>query len=271
MGIGNMAVGSILRLKIRGEHRCFRVMHHGKPSDLYDDTWLGGTILMMDWSEEPYYQSVSPGTRRNYASSSAHSWLNGLWFGYLDEGLQDVVKEVHLPYRTDTNNAPYEVDHGANGLAAKAWLPSAVEVARGSAYESDQSTFYVEEGSVFDYWKNAGAERYADWACFDDTGADIGWSIRTINKNYTGNDSIFYNVVRQDGLAASGAKQKGYLRPCLVLPSDLPVDGELVKADGNFPVKTDGVWRTGATGVKIGGIWHSVAAPAAKINGAWKQ
>lgn len=272
MRIGNMAVGSLLQLRVKGVLMSFRVMHHGKPSEVYDDSFLGGTVLMLDWQEAPYYQNVSSGQtgKRNYPASAAYNWLGSTFLGYLDDEVQAQVVEVKLPYRTDTDGEPYEVASGSDGVAAKIWLPSAVEVARGSSYQTDQSTFYVEEGAVFDYWKGAGEEQYADWACLDGE-EDDGWATRTMNKNYYGSGANYYNWVSQNGLCIPGTRQKGNIRPCLVLPDELLVVNGNVTTAANFPVKVGGVWKDGTASVKCGGVWNAAAAAASKVDGVWKE
>lgn len=272
MRMGDMAVGSLLYLNVNGVQTAFRVMHHGKPSDAYDDSWTGGTTVMLDWSEPVWRESVaSMQSKANYANHSSHTWLNETWLGYLDPAVQEQVMEVRLPYRTDVKGGPYVVASGADGVPAKIWLPSAVEVARGSTYQSDQSTFYVEEGAVFDYWKGAAASQYAPWACYDEDGADDGWATRTMNKNYYGTGSVYFNWVGQDGLCFPGTRQKGNMRPCLVLPDELMIVGGSVGTAGNFPVKTDGIWHDGLASAKINGVWNPAVAAMARVEGVWKE
>ena len=54
MRLGDSAIGDVVYLKVSGDATAFRVMHHGKPDDTYDNSFLNGTILMLDHSEEPY-------------------------------------------------------------------------------------------------------------------------------------------------------------------------------------------------------------------------
>ena len=273
MQIGDVAVGGVVQMNVQGVQTNFRVMHHGKPSAIYDDSWLDGTVIMLDWMESPYYQNVSSGlpSKYNYAESAAHALLSEIWFTYLDSTVQRLVREVKLPYRTDVDGAPYVVASGANGVAAKVWLPSVVEVARGSGYESNQSSFYVEEGAPFDFWKGADAAKYADWAFVSSSGTDNGWATRTMNKQTSGTGANYYNWVGKDGLCIAGTRQKGNMRPCMVLPSTTTLGESIVAATASFPVKVGGIWRDGTASVKCGGIWRTTAAASAKISGVWKQ
>ena len=59
--LGETSVGSVVYLRVDGDYKPFRVMHHGKPSGLYDDSFIGGTILCKDYTGTPYStQMVSP-------------------------------------------------------------------------------------------------------------------------------------------------------------------------------------------------------------------
>lgn len=274
MRIGNMAVGDVLRLNVKGTSTAFRVMHHGKPSELYDDSFAAGTVVMLDWPEAMVSRNMFGTTttsKKPYSSTTMHTWLNETWLGYLDDDIRQQVVEVRVPYRSEVGKAPYEVAGGSDGLIAKVWLPAAVEVARGSAFLEDTTAFYVEDGAVFDYWKDAPAAQYADWAYIDSSGVDKGWATRTPNQNYTGANMTHFNQIGQDGLCIAGTMAKVMARPCLVLPNELMVVGGSAAAAANFPLKTDGVWRDGAASVKCGGIWHPAALSAAKVDGVWKE
>ena len=47
MRLGDTGIGAVVYFKVSGDDTAFRVMHHGKPNDTYDDSFLNGTILMM--------------------------------------------------------------------------------------------------------------------------------------------------------------------------------------------------------------------------------
>ena len=273
MRIGDMAVGSQVYLNVSGVQTAFRVMHHGRPSADYDDSWTGGTVLILDWTEPTvsYKMQVNYPSKKPYSETSMHKWLNETWLGYLDADLIQQVREVRVPYRTCVKGDPYDVAVGADGLAAKVWLPSVVEVARGSAYQSNQSTFYVTEGAAFDYWKGATAQQYADWACLDASGTDVGWATRTQNKPYYGTGSTCFNQVGQDGLCFNGGEQAVLARPCLVVSDEMPVVGGQVSAAGNFPVKVGGAWCDGTACVKVDGVWNPTATGAVRVDGVWKE
>ena len=47
MKLGDTNVGDLVYFKVSGSRTAFRVMHHGKPDSTYDDSFTGGTILML--------------------------------------------------------------------------------------------------------------------------------------------------------------------------------------------------------------------------------
>ena len=156
--LGDAEIGSLVYLRVDGEYVPFRVMHHGKPSDGYDDSFIGGTILCKDYSGTPYATQMvanASDTKGNYGQSYLHQDLNQNWLGKLDPVIQQAIVEVKLPYRTDTDGEPYTVASGSNGLAAKVWLPSLSEITDLVWYDPANGAPYVEEGGMFDYWKSA--------------------------------------------------------------------------------------------------------------------
>lgn len=274
MTIGEKDVGSLVWLRVDGEFRAFRVMHHGKPSSLYDDSWAGGTVIMLDYTESPLYLDMVSGLlddKRTYAASLGHSTLNSTWLGRLDAGVAEVIREVKLPYRTDIDGE-YTVASGSAGLEAKIWLPSVIEVARGSGYMDGAPRFYVEEGAVFDYWADADVERYLLWEYEDEDGDDQGWGTRTPNTYSGGDEAACFHVVRGSGMCYNGNTDQVMVRPCMVLPDEVTVDGDdYIRAGRVVYTKTGGAWHEGGCSVKVGGAWKELAQLAVKVGGAWKE
>ena len=160
--LGDVSVGDVVYLRVDGDYAPFRVMHHGKPSSLYDSSFDGGTILCKDYEGMPYSTKMvsdEEGGKGTYAGSYLHQVLNQTWLGKLDPAMQQMVMEVKLPYRTDTDGEPYEVASGSNGLAAKVWLPSLSETTDIANYDISYGEPYVVEGAMFDYWKDADEEQ----------------------------------------------------------------------------------------------------------------
>lgn len=274
--LGDVSVGSVVYLRVNGVYAPFRVMHHGKPSDLYDDSYVGGTILCKD------YQGSSFSTRMvsdesdgkvTYADSYLHQSLNQDWLGKLDPVMQQAVIEVKLPYRTDIDGAPYEVATGSNGLPAKVWVPSISEVTSRVQYSDSLGKPYIEEGALFDYWKNAEESKYDNWGCLDDNESDSGWGTRTPNLYYgAASMAPYFFRMRASGYGYSIIDNEIDVWPCLVMPDTLVVDGNRqLHPMGAVPVKVNGIWKEGTAWCRVGGVWNEAAAIAAKVSGSWKE
>lgn len=173
--------------------------------------------------------------------------------------------------RSDTDGE-YTVASGANGLAAKIWLPSIIEVARGSAYMDGAPRFYVEEGAVFDYWADANTERYLLWEYEDEYGDDQGWGTRTPNTYSSGDESACFHVVLGNGMCYNGITDQVMVRPCMVLPDEVLVVGDnYIRAGRVVYTKIGGAWCEGGCSTKVGGAWKELAQLAVKVGGAWKE
>ena len=277
MRLGDTGIGDVVYLKVGGDNTAFRVMHHGKPDDTYDDSFLNGTILMMDYSEEPYQTLMVEEVderKGDYSGSYMHRVLNSTWLSRLESAVADKIVQVKLPYRQGTSSDPYVVASGSSGLAAKIWLPSIVEVSRG-AYDlfGMSLDFYITEGARFDYFKNAYASFYSSWKVLDpDTEADAGWGTRTPGQYGSGDYADFFCKINVNGEWFSASKNKVYVRPCLVLPDETLVDNsDRITVGVETPIKVGGVWRDGVSWCKINGVWCKSEAIHKKVDGSWKQ
>lgn len=275
MTLGEAAVGTQVYLRVQGVYTPFCIMHHGKPDDSYDDSYAGGTILMLDKEAQPYQipiMEVTDGVRDNYDATWMHKWLNESFFGWLDGKVQDLVKEVRLPWRCDTGEESVTVATGSQGLPAKVWLPSMAEAARLARYTTGYGPNYVEEGAKFDYWKDKAVEDYEAWEVLDDSGADAGWCLRTPNHYVGGSYVEYFFKVLGVGDAWISTENEAYVRPCLVLPDALRLDGDrYVQAGLSLPVMVDGLWREGTPFVKVDDVWREAVSVHVKVDEVWRQ
>ena len=275
MTLGEAAVGTQVYLRVQGVYTPFRIMHHGKPDDSYDDSYSGGTILMLDKAAQPYQIPIleaTDGVRDNYDTSWMHRWLNERFFGWLDGKVQEQVKEVRLPWRCDTGEGSVAVATGSQGLPAKVWLPSMAEASRLARYTMGYAPNYVEEGAKFDYWKDKAVEDYEAWEVTGADGLDAGWCLRTPNHYVAGAYAEYFFKVLGVGDAVISVENLAYVRPCLVLPDGLRLDGDrYIQAGLSLPVMVDGVWREGTPFVKADGVWREAVSVSVKVDGVWRQ
>lgn len=60
-------------------------------------------------------------------------------------------------------------------------------------------------------------------------------------------------------------------RVCMVMPGNTRVDDDGYMRFGSaLPVKTGGVWKSGAASCKVGGVWKQTGQTAVKAAGVWK-
>lgn len=275
--LGNASIGDVVYMRVSGVYTPFRVMHKGRPSNEYDDSFVGCTVLGLDYNAQPFVtQMVSdPGAGKStYANSYLHKALHQIWLPRLDPAMRELVVEVTLPHRVDTDGSPYSVHCNSQGLPAKVWLPSIEEVAVQSVlYDTGYGEPYVEEGHPMNYWSARSSSGYQVWGCTDSQGQDIGWGTRTPSISYGSHRTApyFYKICK-NGTAVAAEDNQITVRPWLVMPDTVCMaDDHYLHLEGSAQIKVDGVWKEGAVACKHNGVWQEADAVAVRIDGAWKE
>lgn len=274
--LGDATVGSVVYMRVSGVYTPFRIMHKGRPNEAYDESFLGCTVLSLDYNAQPFVtQTVSDpgGAKCSYSKSYMHKALHQIWLPALDPALREQVVEVRLPYRVDTDGAPYEIYTDTQGLPARVWLPSLAEVARTVRYDDGYAGAYVEEGKRLDYWLSRSSTGYRIWGCADSLGQDIGWGTRTpVIYDGSHQSAPYFYKIQRDGTAVAATENQITVRPWLVLPDTVPMDGQNhLHAEGTAQAKVNGVWKDGTVACKHNGVWREANAVAVRVNGVWKE
>lgn len=226
--LGDMTVGSTVKIKVNGTVRDFIIVHQGKPSSIYDDSCDGTWVLMKD-----IYTTSTFGNDNSYKDSSIHSYLNSTFYDLLDSDIRAVIKQVKIPYWYGAGRDG-SLATGSNGLSTKVFLLSCYEIgARNGSYIPD-------DGAELDYFESG------DRVAYDSSGGAATWWLRSPQTRNA------YNVwfVNSDG--SSGVKSYGNpngVRPAFVLPSLLAVlnDGTVL---ANFAPEVTS--DAGASGAELG-------------------
>lgn len=142
------AAGSTVTLDVDGSPCDFLVVQQGKPDDSYDDSCDGTWLMMEGLYNEMAWGSAST---NKYSASDAHAWLNDDFLALLDPDILAMVKTVKIPVADGA-----AVLTGADGLEAKAFLPSAREVGWVA------SSFPV-EGSCLDFFDGFSNSDTKEW------------------------------------------------------------------------------------------------------------
>lgn len=215
--LGEMAVGSIVKLNVGGQPTNFIVVNQGIPesSPLYDASCNGTWLLM-----ENIYQNVewSSSNVNDYANSTVNSYLNNTFFGLLDADIQAVVPEVKIPYRpgSETSGA---INSGANGLPVKIFLLGSYEV----GFSASTNSHFPVDGAKLSYFiSGTGSDANAKRVAKLNGNAAVWWLRSPILYSPIG---AWY--VHSDGSGSGNNSANSYgVRPALILPSLLFVDDD---------------------------------------------
>lgn len=218
--LSSKAIGSTIKLKVNGSAKDFIVVHQGKPSSVYDDSCNGTWLLMKDIYENRQWHSSNV---NDYANSTIHSYLNGIFLNLFESNIKNAIKQVKLPYRKGSGTSK-TVTSGSNGLSAKIFLLSATETSFGF------SSMPSGEGAELAYFKGCADESSDSKRVAYLNGSAAFWWLRS---PYCGD---FYSALcvnsNGDWYGSDCSKSNG-IRPALILPSTL-----LVSDDGTVSTNT---------------------------------
>lgn len=218
--LSSKAIGSTIKLKVNGSAKDFIVVHHGKPSSVYDDSCNGTWLLMKDVYESRQWHSSNT---NDYANSTIHSYLNSTFLAMFDSNIQKAIKQVKLPYRKGSGTST-TVTSGSNGLSAKIFLLSATETS--FSFSSMPSG----EGAELAYFKGCADNSSDSKRVAYLNGSATGWWLRSPGCN--GFSSALF-VVSNGGWFNGFCSLSCGIRPALILPSTL-----LVSDDGTVSTNT---------------------------------
>lgn len=229
--LGDMAVGSTVKIKVNGTPMDFLVVQQGNPDSTIYDASCNGTWVLMN----VLYILQKWDSRHNYyASSDISDYLRNSFFNLLEPGCRSAIKSVKIPY-VDNETVYY----GANGLPVTVFLLSASELgwtssnmsvykdgSRLSRFPNDgQSSTRVAyyKGSSRYYWTRSKARGYSNGIVI--VTSDGGHEVKTVYADDVG------------------------VRPAFILPKE-----QLVSSNGTIiwnqpPEVTSDV---GATGAELG-------------------
>lgn len=201
--LGELPVGSVVKLNVNGASKNFIVVQQGRPSTSYDSSCDGTWLLMEDLYElRTWHSSFS----NSYSASSIHSYLNSTFLNLLDSDIKSAVKTVKLPYTNGTGTAG-SVASGSSGLSAQVFLLSYTEVGfSGSSYANV-------EGAVLSYFDGAANSKRIGYL---DGTATVWW----LRSPYTNGTGSAWFVITSGTAISNGVTNSFGVRPALVLPSD---------------------------------------------------
>lgn len=217
--ISTLTVGSSVYLNVGGVRKEFLVVHQGLPSSLYDASCDGTWLLMKDCYTNRAWSDYSS---NNYKIASINTYLNGPFLGLFDSNIQEIIKQVKIPYVNGTGGA--SVASGADGLSCKVFLLGGCEVGLSSIGNVPSDGVKLD---YFDSTVSTDTKRVANL-----NGSPIGWALRSADSN-TSNTIWFITVRGSSNNYQSYANGSFGIRPALILPSTTLVDdsGNVVTVD----------------------------------------
>lgn len=210
--LGNLAVGSTVKIAVGGTDYDWLVVHQGLPGSMYDASCNGTWLLMKD-----IYTKMKFDSRSNlFVNSSLLQYLNTTFHDAIDANVRKLIKVATIPYiaKNNTNVA------SSGNLRAWVFLLSMTEV----GFVDTASSNMPIEGAKLCYFNSRskiayfGEEAAAWWS--RTPYAVFNWNVWYIESN---GDSAYSDV-------------RGFycgVRPCMILPQDALVDdtGHIIGTD----------------------------------------
>ena len=153
--LGNVAVGTLLKLNESGVPVEYRVVHQGIPGAMYDGScngtwlWRKDAKLKYPWFPRDKHSNI-------FERSNVFSYLNVSFLNEFDPDIKALIKQVKIPYHK--NGGMNGTDQsGADGLLCKVFLLCAREV----GFDSTKDIILPFTGTKLDYFE-AGTETSAN-------------------------------------------------------------------------------------------------------------
>ena len=207
-----LAVGSIVQIKVSGTAKDFIVVHKGRPSSEYDASCDGVWLLMKDI----YTNAVFNSSSWPYASSTAHSTANTTFYNALDSETKAAIKQVKIPYVSSFSDdgCTATIASGSSGLSTKVFLLSIAEL----GYPISSTGMYLpKEGAKLSYFPSTTS--YSDIRKAYRGSSISDWWTRS---NRTTSQTWFIDT---DGTFSYKQRNQSIgIRPCFILPNNALFD-----------------------------------------------
>lgn len=264
--LGNVAVGTLLKLNESGVPVDYLVVHQGIPGAMYDGS-CNGTWLM----RETIPRSRAWTTKGNnvFETADIMEWFNGPFLSEFDPAMQERIKLVKIPYRKGGSTGTDQ--NGANGLSCKIFPLSGREV----GFNEQVNSGVPPDGEKLSYFE-AGNEPSANSKRIgkNQSGSPIDWALRSPNTN----DVRYVWAVGANGNCGFffASSILGF-RPSFILPQNLFVnDDGTIQPDTHPEPPTSITVPTSAvpTGSSISVSWAAVTGATYKLQrsvdgGSW--
>lgn len=259
--LGNVAVGTVLKLNENGAPQPYIVVHQGRPSSMYDascnGTWLLRQNILKNqtWGSSNQYDISFIGT------------LGSVLSLYSSE-IQSVIKTVKIPYCYGNGSAT--VYSGANGYSCQVFLLSGYEV----GFTTSDNSYFPVDGAKLAYFENGTGTSANNKRIAKMSGNSTEWWLRS---PYINSSSDVW-MVDIDGTYSSWPSENQWgIRPAMVMPTNLIVDDNgniLAETYPNPPTSITVPTEAIPTGSTIAITWAAVTGATYKLQrsadgGSW--
>ena len=238
--LGDMAVGSTVKIKVNGTLKDFIIVQQGNPdSEIYDSSCDGTWVLLKDIYETRAWNNANT---NDYASSTIHSYLNSTFFNLIDADIRKEIKQVKIPYRKG-GGISMTVTSGSNGLSAKIFLLSGTETSFNYYMPSG-------EGAELTYFKGCDDISSDPKRVAYLNGSTVGWWLRSplCFKGYESRQRTL-SATDSGGWDAHDCTNYYGIRPTFILPSARWVSDDGIVIGNRAPEVTS---DAGASGAELG-------------------
>lgn len=233
--LGNMAVGSTVKIKVNGASKDFIVVQQGNPNTSTYDLSCNGTWLLM----KDIYTASTFGNNNSYKDSSIHTYLNGTFYNLIDSNIRAAIKQVKIPYQNGTGSGG-SLATGSNGLSTKVFLLSGYEV----GWTTSDNGYFPKDGVRLAYFGNSSSGN-SKRVAYNGSSAASWW----LRSSHTSDNSSVWRVITDGSNDYNICSSRYNVRPAFILPSTLVVsDDGTVFGDHAPEVTSD----AGASGAELG-------------------
>lgn len=216
--LGDLEIGTIVHIKENGVYQDYLVVHQGLPGAMYDSSCNGTWMLRASIDFKMPFGSNKVNT---IEKSTVQPWLDGEMLSKYDADIQNVIKQVKIPYVSGAAGNP--ASSGSNGYSCKIFILSAREV--GWTQKISSGWPLPNDGAKLSYFLSGSSSQANNKRKFKSNVSFVNYIwLRTpasqdVNNYYAGS---MYNP---DGTVQSHLSSfEGGVLPAMVLPPDLAVD-----------------------------------------------
>lgn len=217
--LGDLEVGSTVKINVNGTPREFLVVHQGLPSSLYDESCNGTWLLMKDIYET---RALHSSNVNKYESSTLHSYLNSTFLNLFDSNIKDTIQQVKIPYRKNGGSGGTN-QSGANGLSAKIFLLSGYEV----GFTNSDSSSFPQDGAKLSYFESGKGTFANNKRIARLNGSAADWWLRS---PFTTNTHLMKCVYYDGNYSNEYPGNLIGIRPAFTLPSTTIVGDDMLIA-----------------------------------------